>query len=154
MSKFKKEGSKEQPAVSTASLPDIVFMLLFFFMVATVMRETTLKVNIDKPDATEVQKLENKAMVDYIYVGPPIDVATFGPEPKVQLNDALIDDLTEIREFIRLNRERRDEAERPLITTSLKVDAKTKMGKVTDIKQELREVQALKINYSTMERSR
>ena len=60
MSKFKKKGGKGMPAISTASLPDIVFMLLFFFMVTTVMRETTLKVEVSQPEATEVKKMEKK----------------------------------------------------------------------------------------------
>lgn len=42
MAKFKKDGKRETPAISTASLPDIVFMLLFFFMVSTTMREVSL----------------------------------------------------------------------------------------------------------------
>ena len=52
MSKFRKNGKKGMPAISTASLPDIVFMLLFFFMVTTVMRETTLFVSVTTPKAT------------------------------------------------------------------------------------------------------
>jgi biopolymer transport protein ExbD len=152
MSKFKKDGGKKSPGISTASLPDIVFMLLFFFMVTTVMREDDLLVNITKPNATEVSPLEKKALVDYINVGPPID-KRFGTEPRIQLDDAFAN-LTDLGGWIEDNRKRRKEAEVPLITTSLKVDKKTKMGIVTDIKQELRQVQALKINYSTNERSR
>ena len=71
MSKFKKGGGKSMPAISTASLPDIVFMLLFFFMVTTVMRETTLKVEVSPPEATEVKKMEKKSLVSYIYIGSP-----------------------------------------------------------------------------------
>ena len=71
MSKFKKKNSEGTPKISTASLPDIIFMLLFFFMVSTVMRETTLKVEQVMPEASEVQKLERKNLVSYIYVGEP-----------------------------------------------------------------------------------
>ena len=146
MSKFggkKKKGSQE---ISTASLPDIIFMLLFFFMVVTVMREDDPKVKVDKPNATETEKLEKKSLVDYINVGLPYD-SRYGTEPMIQLDDAFAD-LNDIRQWIEDNRERRDEAEKPAITTSLKVDKETKMGIVTDIKQELREANALKINYS------
>jgi biopolymer transport protein ExbD len=152
MSKFRKNGSKGQPIISTASLPDIVFMLLFFFMVTTVMREQDLKVKISPPVASEIQKLEKKALVDYINIGPPVDVR-LGTLPRIQLDDAFADP-KDIRPWVEGNRNRRKEAERPLLTTSLKVDKKTKMGIVTEVKQELREASALKINYSTGERKR
>jgi biopolymer transport protein ExbD len=151
MSRFKKKIAGRTPAISTASLPDIVFMLLFFFMVTTTIRDASLKVKIVTPNATEIQKLEKKSLVSYIYVGPPSSVAlraTFGTEPRIQLNDsyATVGDLAE---FIEKERDARDEAERNKLTTSLKVDKDTKMGLVTDIKQELRKQNALKINYST-----
>lgn len=141
---------KVTPAISTASLPDIVFMLLFFFMVTTVMREVDLKVKIDQPEATEVQKLENKSLVDYIYIGPPTDQKKYGTEPKIQLNDDYAT-LADIRPFIEAKRAMRDEQLVPKLTTSLKVDKATKMGIISDVKQELRKAQALKINYSTRE---
>lgn len=152
MGKFKKKGGKKSPGISTASLPDIVFMLLFFFMVTTVMRETDLLVNVDKPQASEVEKLKNKALVDYIYIGPPSD-KRYGTEPKIQLNDVFAES-SDVQKFIEDNRARRNEKEVPLITTSMKVDKKTAMRIVTEIKQELREVQALKLNYSTHEKAK
>jgi biopolymer transport protein ExbD len=150
MSKFKKKKSDGQPAISTASLPDIVFMLLFFFMVTTVMREVTLKVEIQTPKATEVDKLERKSLVSYIYIGEPIKSlqGTFGTEPRIQLNDAFATK-RDIIQFVEIERENTDEAERPLMTFSMKVDNDVKMGIVTDVKQELRKANALKINYST-----
>jgi len=148
MAKFTKKGGKGTPAISTASLPDIIFMLLFFFMVTTTMREATLLVKIKPPEATEVQKLEKKSLVDYIYIGPPIK-EKLGTDSRIQLNDQFATDIKEIREFVELGRSQREEADRKLITTSLKVHKDTKMGIVTDVKQELREVGAFKINYST-----
>ena len=71
MAKFKKDSKKETPAISTASLPDIVFMLLFFFMVSTTMREVTLMVQNNMPLATQIAKLEKKSLVSNIYVGKP-----------------------------------------------------------------------------------
>ena len=150
MSKFRKKGSKGQPAISTAALPDIVFMLLFFFMVTTVMRETSLKVINVTPKATEVGKLERKSLVSYIYIGKPIKALqpAFGTAPRIQLNDAF-KTKEDIFQFVEMERDERDEAERNMITWSLKVDQETKMGIVTDVKQELRKANALKINYST-----
>lgn len=151
MSKFSRKGKKKNPEISTASLPDIIFMLLFFFMVVTVMRELDPKVKVVQPNATETEKLQKKSLVDYINIGPPFDLR-YGTEPKIQLDDAFAE-IDDIPFWIKANRERRQEAEVPLITTSMKVDKKTKMGIVTDIKQELREANALKINYSTMQGS-
>jgi len=147
MSKFRKDEDKELPAISTASLPDIIFMLLFFFMVSTVMRTETLLVKIAAPGATEVQKLEKKSLVSFINIGPPKQ-HSLGTETRIQLNDSFAK-VTDIQEFIILEREARDEADRKFLTTSLKVDKATKMGVVTDVKQELRKIGAFKINYST-----
>ncbi len=151
MSKFRRKNKGGTPEISTASLPDIVFMLLFFFMVTTTMREVTLLVKNTKPNATEVQKLERKALVSYIYVGAPKDniQGQFGKEPRLQLNDAFAKP-SEIGQWVEVEREARNEAERPLLTVSIKADRDVKMGLITDIKQELRKAQALKINYSTM----
>ncbi|MCF8369249.1 MAG: biopolymer transporter ExbD [Bacteroidales bacterium] len=152
MAKFRKKGGKVTPGISTASLPDIIFMLLFFFMVTTTMREATLLVKIKPAQATEVQKLEKKSLVDYIYIGPPIK-KQLGTDSRIQLNDQFATDIKDIREFVELGRSQREEADRKLITTSLKVHKETKMGIVTDVKQELREVGAFKINYSTAKKA-
>jgi biopolymer transport protein ExbD len=148
MSRFKKEGKRELPAISTGSMPDIVFIILFFFMVTTQLREVTLKVRIKAPEATEVQKLEKKSLVSFIYIGPPIQSKLYGTESRIQLNDSFRT-VGDIAEYIYAEREQRDEADRQLLTTSLKVDSEAKMGIVTDVKQELRKVGAFKINYST-----
>jgi len=148
MARFKKDKSGELPAISTASMPDIIFMLLFFFMVTTTMREVTLKVRIKPPEATEIQKLEKKALVSFIYIGPPMQSKLYGTESRIQLNDSFRT-VGDIAEFIYAEREARVEADRPFLTASLKVDATVKMGVVTDVKQELRKVGAFKINYST-----
>jgi len=150
MSKFRKDSKKDTPGISTASLPDIVFMLLFFFMVTTVMRETTIMVQQSLPEATEIQKLEKKSLVSYIYIGSPVErmQGTYGTKARIQLNDAFatVDD---IPQYITAERTARDEKEVPFMTTSIKADQNTKMGIVTDVKQELRKANALKINYSS-----
>ena len=149
MKKFSKSGSKEVPPISTASLPDIVFMLLFFFMVVVQMRDTSLKIHVTVPTGTELSKLERKSLVSTIYIGEPLRQyqRAFGIAPRIQLNDQFAD-ASEIQAFIIAEREARDEAERPLMITSLKVDENTKMGIVNDVKQELRKSAALHINYS------
>lgn len=150
MSKFRKSGGKDLPPISTASLPDIVFMLLFFFMVSTTMREVTLMVKMKLPEATELSKLEKKSLVSYIYIGEPLPQyqKTFGRAPRIQLNDQFsgVDD---IQDYVIAEREARDEAEQKFMITSLKVDDNTKMKIVSDVKQELRKAAALHINYSS-----
>jgi len=150
MSRFKKTEGKGLKAINTASLPDIVFMLLFFFMVTTVMRETELKITVRLPDATEVKKLEKKSLVSYIYIGKPLKSlqATFGSEPRIQLNDAFATP-EDIRDFVSSEREQMNENDQKQMTISLKIDQDTKMGIVTDVKQELRKASALKIMYSS-----
>jgi len=147
MSRFKSKKSREVGAINTASLPDIIFMLLFFFMVTTVMREVTYKVKIILPEATQVQKLEKKSLVSYIYVGPPID-KKLGTKTRIQLND-MFATVGDIQEFVANERQQRPESDRQKITTSLKVNKETRMGIVTDIKQQLRKAGAFRINYSS-----
>ena len=139
MSRFKKESGKKLKSINTASLPDIVFMLLFFFMVTTVMRETDLKVGVILPEATEIKKLEKKSLVSYIYIGKPHRnlQKTYGSEPRIQLNDAFATP-EDIRDFITSEREQMDENSQKQMTVSLKIDKDTKMGIVTEVKQNLR----------------
>lgn len=147
MARFKSSKKKGVQTINTSSLPDIIFMLLFFFMVTTVMREVTLIVKVLPPEATEVEKLERKSLVSYIYIGEPKN-ANFGTKPRIQLNDAFAR-VVDIPSWVTAERQARDEAERRFITTSLKVDQNIRMGIVTDVKQELRKAGAFKINYST-----
>jgi biopolymer transport protein ExbD len=145
MSKFKKK-KKGMPGISTASLPDIVFMLLFFFMVTTVTRETDLKIKKPQlPKATEIKKLERKSLVSYIYVGK----VEGQNGDKIQLNDRIAD-VKDVKYFVFAERETHPEDEIPLLTTSIKADIDSNVGTITDIKEELRNVNALKINYSTL----
>ena len=152
MARFRKEGKKEVPQVSTSSLPDIVYMLIFFFMITTTMRDVELKVKSSPlPKATEIQKLEHKALVSSIYIGPPRDMK-LGTESRIQLDDAFAR-TNDIADWIQKERDSRSEADRPLLTTALKVHKDTRMGVVTDVKQELRKVGAFRINYTTLKGS-
>ncbi len=155
MAKFGRKGKGGMPAISTSSLPDIIFMLLFFFMVTTTMRTADLKVKNNVPQATELKKLEKKSLVSYIYVGQPKRqfIKMFGTEPRIQLNDAF-QKVSDIDQFIISEREARDEKEVPFMTTSLKVDEDVKMGIISEIKQALRDANALKINYSSRKKQR
>ena len=149
MSKFRKDDAKEVPAISTSSLPDIVFMILFFFMVTVQMRDMTLKVTNGFPFASEATKLEKKSLISSIYVGEPLPPyqKVHGTESIIQLNDVFATK-NDIINFVSAERESRDEAEIPFMIYSLKVDEFTRMGIIQDIKQELRRASALHISYS------
>ena len=153
MAKFKKDGKRETPAISTASLPDIVFMLLFFFMVSTTMREVSLMVANAMPQANETVKLEKKSLVSNIYVGKPTDhyQGAYGTEPRIQLNDKFAT-IAELQAFVASERDARKEEDRNSITNNLKIDRNVTMGIITDIKQELRKANSLRVNYGITKR--
>lgn len=154
MATIRKEEKREAPALSTSSLPDIIFMLLFFFMAVTTMKEVTYKVRVSPPSATELEKLENKSLVRYIYVGKPMQefARIYGSESRIQLNDQFAD-VSEIESFITRERTAMKEEDQNVMTVSIKADKDTKMGIVTDIKQALRRAYALKINYQAGQRA-
>lgn len=147
MSKFKKK-SKASQEIPTSALPDIIFMLLFFFMVTTVMREQEVKVEQKLPPAEQIKKLEKKNLVSYIYIGKPRETGAFGSEPRVQVNDVFIQP-REIVQYVEEERSKLDEREKNQLTMSLKVDKEAKMGLITDVQEELKEANALKVMYST-----
>lgn len=149
MSKFRKKGKGKLPEISTSSLPDIVFLILCFFMVTTRFRETESKVIVRVPSASEVAKLERKDLASYISIGSPTPAlqSQFGTDARIQLNDSF-KELDDIRDFIAAEREARSEVDRPFMTVSLKVDQNVRMGIVSDVKQELRRCSALRIMYS------
>lgn len=149
MSKFNKNGSREMPALNTSSLPDLIFTILFFFMVVTSMREVTLMVEVHVPQATELVKLEKKSLVSYIYIGTPVKSmkASYGNESRIQLNDKFAE-APEIKNFIAAEKAAMKESDQPYMTVSIRADKDTKMGIVTDVKESLRDANALKINYS------
>lgn len=154
MSKFKKKKGKGPQRINTASLPDIVFMLLFFFMVSTTMRETEVQVRVKVPEATEVKKLEKKSLVSYIYIGRPVThlARIYGTEPLIQLNDKLINEegipYESVQDFVLFEREKLPEVDKNRMTISMRIDENIPMGNVDDVKQALRRAKALIINYS------
>ena len=145
MAKFTKK-TKTSEDIPTSSLPDVIFMLLFFFMVTTVLRESDILVRQRLPQARELNKLERKSLVSYVYVGQP-KKADMGTEPRIQLNDALADP-KDVKLFVEREKSKLNEAERDQITIGMKVDREVKMGIIVDIQQQLKEVNARKILYS------
>jgi len=144
MARIRKGEKREMPALNTSSLPDIIFMLLFFFMTVTSMKEVTYKVQINNPQATELTKLEKKSLVRYIYVGSPTrDLQKqYGAETRIQLDDAFAE-VNEIEEYIVNERSAMREDEQGKMTVSIKADKDTRMGIIGDIKQALRRSYAI-----------
>ncbi|MEQ3690881.1 MAG: biopolymer transporter ExbD [Flavobacterium sp.] len=150
MSKFKKKKSGGTPGISTASLPDIVFMLLFFFMTATTMKDSDLKIENKLPKANQTAKLHKKQYVMYIYAGKPSERYrnTLGASDRIQMADKIAP-VSEVRNFVINERASRNSEDEKYLTASLKIDKDVRMGLVQDIKQELRKVDQLKVNYTT-----
>ncbi len=153
MAKFSKKRGSASPEVSTASLPDIIFMLLFFFMVVTVLRDSELKVKVSTPYATQLTKLEEKSLVNYLYIGRPTQKfqAVYGTKPRLQLGDKFAS-VAEIPLFLEKHKIKVPEAKRPRITSSLRVDGEVTMGIVQDVKTQLRKSGQLRVNYSAKKR--
>lgn len=153
MGKFSKKRGNANPEVSTASLPDIIFMLLFFFMVVTTLRQTENMVDVVVPGASELTKLEEKSLVHHILIGKPSDAhrEIYGTKPMIQLNDKLIREDridTEIPLFIGNHKIKLPESKHTRITSSLKVDGDVTMGIVQDVKTRLRKSGQLRVNYA------
>lgn len=132
--KFEKKRAKTKTEISTASMPDIVFMLLLFFMTTTTMREVDVLVDFRLPEAKAIEKIENKRLVSYIWVGK---------DKRIQVNDAVVK-FDDIQSLMYIKRQ-----ELPNVIVSLRIDRGSDMGLVTDIQQELRKAFCLRINYST-----
>jgi biopolymer transport protein ExbD len=148
MSKFKKK-TKADTNIPTSALPDIIFMLLFFFMVTTVLREQTILVEQKIPQATQLQKIQKKTLISYLYVGKPKNPSLYGSEPRIQANDVLIN-TSDIVLWVNQQKDNLSEAERDQIWISLKADRDVKMGPISDIQFELREADARKLMYASV----
>jgi biopolymer transport protein ExbD len=146
MSKFKKKANTKQD-IPTSSMPDVVFMLLFFFMVTTKMRETNINVEQRMPQATQLRTLAKKSLISYLYIGTPKKTDQFGTEPKIQANDVFIEPKGVIQ-WVNAEKAKLDEVDRDAITISLKVDVDSKRGLIADVETELRRANARKLLYS------
>ncbi|MFB6248854.1 MAG: ExbD/TolR family protein [Salinibacter sp.] len=143
MARFQRSTSDTEPEFTTASLPDIVFMLLIFFMVSTVLREQNIKVRTQLPQAEALTKIQQKRLVSKIHIGPLKKGENQG-ETRIQIDDALIENRSAIR-TIMYNKLQ----QQPKLIASLKVDQESEMKIVNQVQQELREAGALRINYSS-----
>lgn len=151
MIKFHKK-SHEVPELNTSSLPDLIFSVLFFFMIVTHMRQVTLKVECRVPQGKHLTRLTKKSAVSYIYIGKPSKElkGKYGNDTQIQLNDKLAS-VPEVMDYVAAEKQRMSPEDQRLMTVSIKADRDTKMGVITDVKQALRQAKALRINYSAQE---
>jgi biopolymer transport protein ExbD len=148
MAKFVKKKNLT-PAISTASLPDIVFMLLFFFMVTTRMREDKPLVKTQMPRATQMQEIQKQTPILNLYIGKP-KLRQYGTEPLIFGEGRLIE-ARQIPQVVNEFRSQLPENQRNKLLVNLKIDAEVGMGIINDVKSRLREAEALRINYQAMQ---
>ncbi len=132
-----RRSSHDMPGLNLASMPDLIFTVLFFFMIVTHMRHDDVKVRYQVPAGTEVQKLQQKSAVINIYIG----------EGKIQVNNQLTD-VEHLPQLIEAERKKLSEDNAERLTVSLKADKHTPMGIIADVKEALQRSFALRINYS------
>ena len=148
MGRFKTTQKREVPGLNLAALPDLIFTVLFFFMIVTHMREVTPHVRYEVPQGTEVEK-GRKAGLVYLLIGKPVDAQgrVISDETRIQLNDRLVT-VAQLPEEINKVRADMSDDERQHMTISIRADRDTEMGIINDVKQALRKAGALNINYS------
>lgn len=152
MSLFRR-ANHEVPGLNTASLPDLIFTVLFFFMIVTHMRKVTLKVKYRVPEGTELTRLTKKSAVTYIYIGRPSDRMgrQTSEQSRIQINDKYAD-VPDVTDYVSTERTNMQPEDARNMTVSVKADRHTPMGLITDVKQALRRANALKVNYSAVEK--
>ena len=157
MGKFNNNEKAEMPELNTSSLPDLIFSILFFFMIVTSMREEEVKVEFKAPKGTELNKLEKKTAGLNVYVGE----SKAGENPGrsvIQINNATIDNSSLDRVRVELSKtiNAMSEDDKKYMRVVLKVDSGDEitgrrganMEAVNDIKEVLRDIDALRVMYS------
>ena len=152
---IRKDKEREAPAITTASLPDIVFMLLCFFMVVTKMRDAEIKVKTQVPQANLLEKLEKKSLVSHIYIGPPTPMYenTVGTAPQIQLNDQFAKP-SDIPLFVSNEKAKVDPRQIEELTAALRIDQEVKMKLITEVKTELRKSDFRRVSYLANQKSK
>ena len=136
-----RNSSHELPGLNMASMPDLIFTVLFFFMIVTHMRHDDVRVQYEVPAGTEVRKLEQKASVVNLYIGK---------DQRIQVNGQMTD-LSHLSSVIQAQRMKMDAENAEHLTISMKADRQTPMGLISDVKKELQKSFALRVNYSGRE---
>ncbi len=141
------------PGLNTASLPDLIFTVLFFFMIVTHMQKVAVRVKYRVPQGTELSRLTKKSAVTYIYIGHPSDAMgkVVGRDMRIQLNDKFVS-VDEVADYVSAEKSRMSPEDQQQMMVSIKADKHTTVGLVGQVKQALRSAKALRISYSAVER--
>lgn len=151
MGKFSKNGGREMPELNTSSLPDLVFAFLFFIMMVTSMREVTPKISYSNlPQASQLEKLEEKSLVTFIYIGKPTEQFRhmYGSNSAIQLNDQVTQSASAVYNYVKQAEGKIRDDRKKLMQVSIKGDRDTKMNIISEVKEELRRADALNVVYS------
>ena len=154
MSMFKQRRQREIPQLNMASMPDLIFTVLFFFMIVTHMRSGPVMVKHQVPAGKELTKLSKQPVITYIYIGKPLGgAAADSPSSVVQVNDKImeVDAISDYMSSLRHSLGKED-AENMIV--SLKVDKDTEMGLVSDVKQALRRAHVTRVHYSAVSKDK
>ena len=148
----RRQGRQGVPTLNVASMPDLIFTVLFFFMIVTHMRSDEVKVRLEVPAGSEVKKLTGHPAIINIYIGRQGDRETRSLDNTwlVQLNGDLVSP-SEIPARINAIRSKLSPENAERLTVSFRADRHAPMGLVSDVKQALQQAYALKINYSATE---
>lgn len=155
MSRFRKRQQHEVPGLNLAAMPDLIFTVLFFFMIVTHMRDVKPMVRYEVPQGTELEKTVRKSSVVYLFIGKPVDAQgrVVDGETRIQLNNRYVT-IDQIAREIDKERARMSEDDRQHMVVSIRADRDTEMGIINDVKQALRKAGALNINYSATKKSK
>ncbi|WP_455763019.1 ExbD/TolR family protein [Prevotella disiens] len=154
MSIFRRR-SHDIPELNTASLPDLIFTILFFFMLVTHMRKVAVKVKYQVPQGTELTKLVKKTAITYLYIGKPMsETGQLASDSLcIQMNDKLVD-VAEIKSYLVKERATMAAEDKKQMSVSIRADKETPMGRIIDIKQSLREANVLNVNYAATKKKK
>lgn len=146
---FFRRPRRYMPKLNMTSMPDLIFTILFFFIIVTRMQEVTLKVKYTVPEGTEITKQTKRTNVIHIYIGPPADwMQRFaGRKTQIQINDRFVS-IEEITDYVAGKRRQMTPEEQETMTVVIKADRHTSMKLITEVKQALRKAGALRISYS------
>jgi len=149
---IKRRRNNEFAALNTASLPDLIFTVLFFFMIVTHMRTTVPQVKYEVPQGSELTQMQKKSAITYIYIGRPRSAEKSGGEAYVVQLDGKIATPEQVGSYVSACRERMAPEDQEQMTVSIRADKDAPMGLITAVKQELRKAGALHVNYSATQK--
>lgn len=143
--KIRRKRRHDTPTLNMASMPDLIFTVLFFFMIVTHMRTETAKVRLEVPQGTELTKATKKRTITNLYIGRDDK-----GETRIQIGERIVP-LEMLGSVVTAVRNKMNDEDIELHTINIRADRDTPMGVITDVKQELRKAGALNIRYSAVE---